>query len=40
MWEVPEAGLHMFLSSAQPQEGVPWAHLQEGHRSPGWQAKQ
>ena len=40
MWEVPEAGLHLFLSPAHPQKGVPQAHLQEGHQSPGQQAKQ
>ena len=40
MWEVPEAGLHLFLGPAHPQEGVPRACLQEGCQSPGQQAKQ
>ena len=29
MWEVSEAGFHIFLSLAQPQEGVPRACLWE-----------
>ena len=40
MWEVSEAGLHIFLNPAQPQEGVPQTRLQEVHRSLGWQAQQ
>ena len=40
MWEVPEAGLHLFFGPAHPQKGVPWARLQEGCQSPRWQAKQ
>ena len=40
MQEVFEAGLHIFLGPAQPQEGVPRAHLQEVRRSLRWQAQQ
>ena len=35
-----ETILHLLFGTAHPQKGVPWAHHQEGHRSPGQQAKQ
>ena len=34
-----ETSLHLLFGTAHPQKDVPWAHHQEGHRSPGWQAK-
>ena len=40
MWEVSEAGLHIFLGPAQPQEGVPRAYLKEVRRSLRRQAQQ
>ena len=40
MWTMPEAGIHLFFSTAHPEKGVPQVCLQEGHQSPGWQTKQ
>ena len=35
LWKMLETSLRLLFGTAHPQKGVPWAHHQEGHRSPG-----